>query len=296
MEIRTKIISVSAFLTGTLYAVATTGSVEWLRIGLMGVAVLAVDMATTGFNSFYDFWSGVDRRETNRELDKVLVHQSVAPGLALIVSLVLYTLALVLGAVLSLIVGPLVALIGAACLAVGFLYNGGPHPISRTPLGELFAGGFLGWVLVSLSIYVHNGTVSASGFLVGVPSMFLVGSILTVNNTCDLEGDRASGRRTLSILLGRGGGEALVYVFGLFGFVSAVFLGYATALPGTIKFTASAAMVLSLPVYRHMHRRGYSHATKGASMQSISIVFILYSLSVIVPLAVAAFRAVAGKV
>jgi 1,4-dihydroxy-2-naphthoate polyprenyltransferase len=294
VEVRTKIISLSAFLSGTLYAISVSGTVEWIRVVLMALAVLAVDMATTGFNTFYDYWSGVDRRETNREIDKVLVHQNVAPGLALIVSLALYTVALVLGLVLSIIVGPVVALTGAICLVVGFLYNGGPRPISGTPFGELFAGGFLGWVLVSLSIYVHNSSVAPSDLLLGVPSLFLVGSILTVNNTCDIHGDTASGRRTLSILLGRYCGEALIYGLGLLGFISASLLRFATSVPAVTSFTVPAAMVLSFPVYLRMHRRGFSHATKSASMQSVSLVFVLYSLSIIVPLAVAAVRASAG--
>lgn len=286
VEIRTKIVSVSAFTIGTLYAVRVSGSVSWTRIALMSAAVLAVDMATTGFNSFFDYWSGVDRLDTNREADKVLVHQNVPPGLALIVSLTLAMIAIVLGLVLTVIVGPLVAVIGVVCMAVGFLYNGGPLPLSRTPFGELFAGGFLGWTLVSLSVYVHNGTIGITDLYLGLPSLFLVGSILTVNNTCDIDGDTIAGRRTLSILLGRRAGEFLVYLQGVIAFIGVAILGRVGVLPPTATVTVPIAFVLSLPIYIRMHRRGFSHTTKGASMQSISLVFVLFTVSIVVPLAI----------
>ncbi|MFW5796520.1 MAG: prenyltransferase [Alkalispirochaeta sp.] len=187
VEIRTKIISVSAFLLGALYGIYRFGTVDILVLVTMGAAVLAVDMATTGFNSFFDYFHGVDHRKLNREEDKVLVHEGVPAGTALIVSLILYLAAAVLGVILAFIATPWVIPIGAVSMLVGYLYTGGPRPISRTPLGELFAGGFLGWLLVSLTIFVlAPEEITGRDLLVGIPSFLFVASILTVNNTCDI--------------------------------------------------------------------------------------------------------------
>jgi len=289
VEIRTKIISVSAFLLGVLYVIHRFGTAEPLVLVTMGAAVLAVDMATTGFNSFFDYFHGVDHRGLNREKDKVLVHQGVPAGTALIVSLILYLVAAVLGVVLALIATPWVIPIGAVSMLVGYLYTGGPFPISRTPLGELFAGGFLGWLLVSLTIFVLAPEgITPRDLLVGVPSFLFVASILTVNNTCDIDGDTRSGRRTLSILLGRRGGELFVYLQGVATFATAAALAVTGVLPRHVLFGIVPAAVLSVPVYLGMHRRGYSHETKGPSMGAISRIFLLYSLGMIVPLAIGA--------
>jgi 1,4-dihydroxy-2-naphthoate octaprenyltransferase len=142
VEIRTKVISVSGFAVGATYTVYRYGPVDPVVFAITLAAVLAVDMATTGFNTFFDFYSGVDRRGVNRETDKVLVHQNVAAGPALLISLGLYAIAAGLGIVLAVIATPLVVPIGAISMLIGFLYNAGPLPLSRTPLGELFAGGF----------------------------------------------------------------------------------------------------------------------------------------------------------
>jgi 1,4-dihydroxy-2-naphthoate polyprenyltransferase len=310
VEIRTKLISISGFGIGAVYSWYRSGSLDPVVFLVMLGGVLAVDMATTGFNTFFDFFHGVDRRDLNRESDKVLVHQGVPAGTALLVSLVLYALAVVLGIVLALITTPWVIPIGALSMAIGFLYNAGPLPLSRTPLGELFAGGFLGWVLVTLTVFVFRqgagavaagahvagaagaGAMAPQDLLAGIPSMLMVASILTVNNTCDIDGDRKAGRKTLSILLGRRAGEVLVYLLGGGTFVLTGLYGYTGILPRTILFGTIPAALLSIPVYVGMHRRGYSHETKGPSMGAVSKVFLLFTLGYVLP---TVYSALAGR-
>lgn len=287
VELRTKVVSLSAYLIGTLYAVYRSGTFYPWRGVIMLLAVLAVDMGTTGFNSFFDYYRGVDRRETNRERDKVLIHQGVPPGVAFLVSLALFALAVPLGLVLTFMVGVEIAIIGSFSMAVGYLYTGGPLPISRTPLGELAAGGFLGALLVLLSYYVQQESLTVEALLVALPSMLIVASILTVNNTCDIEGDTRAGRKTLSILLGRAISPWLVYLLGLAAFALTIANGVTGNLPRLTVPIAAVATALALLEYRRMHRRGYAHGTKGPSMGSISKVFLLYTISVVAPLIVA---------
>ncbi|MEX2442393.1 MAG: prenyltransferase [Alkalispirochaeta sp.] len=285
VEIRTKIVSLSGFGIGTAYAWYRYGELDTQILAVYLAAVLAVDMATTGFNTFFDFYSGVDRRGTNREADKVLVHQGVAAGPALLVSLALYTVAVILGLILACISTPWVIPIGAASMLVGFLYNAGPLPISRTPVGDLFAGGFLGWVLVVLSVFVMTPKqMESRDLLVGIPSFLMVASILTVNNTCDITGDAAAGRNTLSILVGRRWGERIVYMLGAAAAATVLLFATVGLFPRITIVTTLIATVLSVAPYRKMHRQGFSHDTKGPSMGMISNIFLLYSLGLVVPL------------
>jgi 1,4-dihydroxy-2-naphthoate octaprenyltransferase len=284
VEIRTKIVSLSGFLIGTSYALYHLNAADPLIIALMFVAVLLVDMGTTAFNTFFDFESGVDTKQFNAEGDKVLVHRGVAPGHALLISAGMFLAAAVLGIVLAFMVGVELLLVGAASMAVGFFYNGGPHPISRTPLGELVAGGFLGWVLVVLCYYVQTGTVTAEAALVGLPSLLLVASILTVNNTCDIEGDAAAGRKTLSILLGERKSRVVVYALGAGAYIVAGLLVAQGIVPVVTAAFLVLSLILMLREHRAMHRRGFSHETKGANMGSISRIFVSYSLAMLVGL------------
>ena len=284
VEIRTKIISLSALSIGTLFAAYHARRLSPQLVLLMLGATLCVDMGTTGFNSYFDFKSGVDNRQYNRERDKVLLHRGIGPDIALLISLGLFGTAVVLGLVIGYLVGWEIIFVGAGCMAVGFLYNGGPCPLSRTPLGELFAGGFLGFVLVTLSYYVQTQSLDTAALLLGLPSLLLVASILTVNNTCDLDGDRAAGRLTLSMILGRRGGESAVYLLGAAGYGVALLLVALGYLPRFALLPLAAAAVMSVREYRRMHTRGYSHQTKGPSMGSISTVFVLYTAAMVASL------------
>ena len=46
--------------------------------------------------------------------------------------------------------------IGLVCMAVGYLYTGGPFPISWTPFGELFSGVFMGMFIRMVHPYINN--------------------------------------------------------------------------------------------------------------------------------------------
>jgi 1,4-dihydroxy-2-naphthoate octaprenyltransferase len=279
VELRTKVVGLSSFLLGTLFAVHADGSFSLADFVLMLIATLCVDMGTTAFNSFFDANRGVDNRRFNLEDDKVIVHGGVAPGIALIISVVLFFGAAVFGLILALRTSLWLIPVGGVSLAVGYLYNAGPLPISRTPFGELFAGGFLGSVLFLVSYFVQAGEVSSDAALASLPSLLFVASILTVNNTCDIEGDRAAGRTTLSILLGVKLAEIAVYVLGFASFVALSVLSLAGPLPALGLFFILPAAVFVLVLYRGMHQRGYSHSTKGPQMNAVVRAFGFYTLS-----------------
>ncbi len=284
VEIRTKIISVSTFSLATLYSVFISGAFQPLLFVLMLAAILCVDMGTTAFNSFYDFVRGVDNRKFNVESDKVLVHEGLPARSALRVSLVLFAAAVVLGLVISSLTTWEVAVAGALSMLVGYLYNGSRYPISRTPFGELAAGGFLGSVLFLITVYVLTGSFNVWAVLASVPSTLLIGSVLTVNNTCDVEGDTAAGRKTLSILLGRSRGELVIYVLGSIAYTVVALLSLMRIFPLLTVIPVLVAAGFSLREYRQMHGRGYSHRTKGPSMGAISRVVIQYTFAVCVGL------------
>ena len=277
IELRTKLVSLATFLAAFAWVWVSRKTINLPLAALFFATVLALDMGTTAFNSFFDFWRGTDDADWNRERDKVLVHDRVAPGWALLAGLGCYAAAAFLGLFLAVLSTPWVLLFGVLGMIVGFAYTGGPWPISRSPLGEVFAGGFLGGVLFGLVCFVLGGGLRYQDLLLCFPSAFLVASILTVNNTCDLRGDLATGRRTLSGLLGPRLSSFLILAEG----------GLAWGTLGYFTFSDRAGqvwvwgvgVVLSLWIYRGMLKRGFSHATKGPSMRSILSVLTLFTLT-----------------
>ncbi len=278
VELRTKVVSLSTFTIASLMARKEAGSLDPGRLALCLAAVLCVDMGTTAFNSFFDWWRGVDHADTNRESDKVILSQNVPALAAFLVAAALYAIAVVLGLFLASAAGFWLIPAGAICLAVGFLYNGGPLPISRTPFGELASGSFLGSALFLVVFRSQTGSWNVHALLASLPGSLMISSILAVNNACDIEGDRASGRRTLAVLAGRRAAARIAYLLGAAGFAATALLSLLGPLPRLGLAAAALSAALSLPVYLRMARRGFSHSSKGGSMASIVRIFSVWSL------------------
>lgn len=278
VEIRTKIISMGTFLTGSLFALATAQSWSWPRFLVMLLAVLFVDMGTTGFNSYFDFINGTDRAQYNLEKDKVLVHEGVSPSLALLISVTLFILAAILGLLLAHWTSYWLIPIGGVSMMVGFLYTGGPYPISRTPFGELFAGGFLGSLLFVLSYYVQTLTFKWSAIVVSLPLLLLIGEILMVNNSCDRIADEIAGRRTLAILLGEQKSVIASRSILLGALLIQLLLPLLGLIPMVTLFFTIGGALLALPIWVKMEKRGFSLETKGISMGGISKIYLIHCL------------------
>lgn len=264
----------TTFLCGSVYALYDTGLWSWTTFIMMGLAVLFVDMGTTGFNSYYDYISGTDNQIYNLERDKVLVHENVPPNTALAISLTLFALAGILGLVLASRTSWWLIVAGGACMVVGYTYTGGPFPISRTPFGEVFAGGFLGTVLFTLSYFVLTKTVNIGAVAASIPLTLLIAKILSVNNTCDRIADEIAGRKTMVILLGADKAKFLLMGELAAAYACACLLIFLNILPWHTGPLLVIAAVFSVRKFQAMLRRGFSLETKGPSMNDVSQLFL----------------------
>ena len=104
--------------------------------------------------------------------------------------------------------GWVVVAIGLASIAAGVAYTAGPAPLAYNGLGEIFVFLFFGVVAVCGTYYVEARTLPPDAVLAAIPVGALAAAILVVNNVRDLEGDRAAGKRTMAVTLGRRGARA----------------------------------------------------------------------------------------
>ncbi len=134
-----------------------------------------------------------------------------------------FALAAAGGVHLAVIAGWPVLVIGAACLLAAVGYTGGPFPYGYRALGEVAVFVFFGLAGTVGSRFVHDGTAPAAAWLLAIPVGMLVTAILVANNVRDLDTDRAAGKRTLAVLLGRQGGRRLFggLVWGAFAVLAA---------------------------------------------------------------------------
>lgn len=280
VEIRTKVVSVSTLLLATLFARSNGHSIPAGLLFLLAAASLLLDMGTTAANSLMDYLRGVDRVGVNRERDKVLVLGGMDPTDALIVIVILFFLTTLLGLILAVLTSLRLIPMGIACVMIGIAYSVGPLPLSSTPVGELFAGGTLGSGLFLITCIVLTGDLGSDALLASLPSTLFIASILTANNTCDIEGDRAAGRRTLSIIIGRRAGSILVYLLGTGALVLAVVLAWIEVLPSPVGYASAGAAPVLFVIYFSIERTGFSHETKSRIMGRVSLGFILFTAAI----------------
>jgi 1,4-dihydroxy-2-naphthoate octaprenyltransferase len=281
VEIRTKLVSVTTLAVALLYVWWRAGFPRVAPLVLMWAATLAVDMGTTAFNNYFDYVHGTDRYRDVNEPDKVVARGHVGPSFAFWSAFWCFCAAVVLGFFTALSSTLWIIPIGVVCMLAGFCYTGGPLPISRTPVGELFAGGFLGMVLFGIANRVWGVAFDGSVLLAGVPSSLWIAAILMVNNTCDIEGDREAGRKTLAIRLGPGAGELFVILYGLSGFAFGILASIIGVFPRAHLATLPVALLAVIPFWHAMHRDGYTHATKGRNMQRILKILLLSSIGML---------------
>lgn len=156
--------------------------------------------------------------------------------------------ATIAGIALTIIAGWVVLVLGVSSIVAMLGYVGGPAPYGYHGLGELFVFVFFGLVATVGSRYVHDMTAPLAAWLAAIPVGMLVTAILVANNYRDIDTDRATGKRTLAVLMGRSRTRALFAVLILGAFVATVVFSLAGSLPITTLFTAFLLPLAAIPI------------------------------------------------
>lgn len=157
-------------------------------------------------------------------------------------------IATIAGIALTIIAGWVVILLGVSSVVAMLGYVGGPAPYGYHGLGEVFVFVFFGLVATVGSRYVHDMSAPIAAWLAAIPVGMLVTAILVANNYRDIDTDRASGKRTLAVLIGRDRTRNLFAVLVLGAFAVTVVFALAGSLPVTTLFTAFLLPLAGVPI------------------------------------------------
>ncbi|PTJ23370.1 1,4-dihydroxy-2-naphthoate polyprenyltransferase [Staphylococcus simulans] len=193
------------------------GSEDHLKFSLflaMLLACLLIQAATNMFNEYYDFKKGLDDH-TSVGIGGAIVRNGMSPKLVMNLAIAFYVIAALIGLFIASQSSYWLIPIGILCMAVGYLYTGGPFPISWTPFGELFSGVFMGLIIILIAFFIQTDNLQGYAVWISVPIIITIGLINMANNIRDRVKDKASGRKTLPILLGKANSirfMALMYI------------------------------------------------------------------------------------
>ncbi|MCX7669936.1 MAG: 1,4-dihydroxy-2-naphthoate polyprenyltransferase, partial [Anaerolineae bacterium] len=200
---RTLPASIAPVIVGAAVA-AYEGAFQLPAVLAALLAALFIQIGSNFANDLGDYYRGADRvgrvgptRVTSAGL---LTPRQVQMGMA-----VVFGVAALCGLYLIALGGWPILVVGVLAILAALAYTLGPAPFGYYGLGDLAVFIFFGLVAVVGTAYVQTQRLTPLALVAAVPMGCLITNILVVNNLRDIETDRAAGKRTLAVLLGRQG-------------------------------------------------------------------------------------------
>jgi len=200
---RTLPASVAPVIVGTALAVHAAAFKPLAALAAL-FAALMIQVGSNFANDLGDFRRGTDEQGRVGPT-RVTTAGLLTPGQVKAGMFVVFGLAALAGIYLIFLGGWPILVIGVLSILAAIAYTIGPAPFGYYGLGDLGTFVFFGLIAVVGTYYVQAHDVTPAAWLGGVAMGCLVTTILVVNNIRDADTDRAAGKRTLAVLLGRRG-------------------------------------------------------------------------------------------
>ena len=247
------------------------GNIHWGLFAAVLVGAIAINAAFDMSNDYFDHRSGTDA--ANRNLtpfsggSRTIQDGVLKPRTVILMSLTFYVIGIGIGLYLAATRGWPILALGGIGVFFAFFHNAPPFNLyKRFPgAGELAVGIGCGPITVLGAYYVQAQRFSWGAFWISVPVAFLITALLYINEFHDVEADRAVGKKTLPVALGRKRA-----VWGYATLVAASYVAIlaavgASALPLTLLFG-----LLSLPLAFRAVRGAFRHHSNTPKLIPVS--------------------------
>jgi 1,4-dihydroxy-2-naphthoate octaprenyltransferase len=204
------ITSAMPVLIGTAWAGSAFHRFDGLLLALALVITVLAHAAANVYNDVGDDVIGADAENTDRIYPYTGGSRFIQTGLLsrgqmMRLALGLAAAAMVLGALLAVLRGPGVILLGVTGLALGLLYSLPGAQLSARGIGEAAVAVSFGALPVLGAVWLQAGTIDWGAALLCVPVSAWASAILIINEVPDIEADRRVRKRTLVVRWGAGG-------------------------------------------------------------------------------------------
>lgn len=200
---RTLPAAVVPVLVGTACAVGERpGGLVWWRAAAALVVALALQVATNYANDYSDGKRGTDDPGQRVGPPRLVGWGLASPTAVKRAAMLSFAIAGLAGLTLAVAVGPQLIVVGAASMAAGWFYTGGPRPYGYAGFGEVFVFAFFGVVATAGSSYVQLESLTGLSLGASLPVGLLATALLVVNNLRDIPGDTKVDKLTLAVRLG----------------------------------------------------------------------------------------------
>src|SRR5215471_10690452 len=181
--------TVSPILVGTAVA-AYEGTFHLATFLVTLLSCLFLQIAANYFNEYFDYRYGLDHSGSLGASTVIFRHEMTA-NQVLAGGIGCFVIAAVLGLILIFLVGPAIILFGLAGMAIAYFYSAKPFQFAIRGLGDVLVYIAMGFLMTWGAYYVQIPRWSWLAFAASVPVGFLVVAILNMNNTRDIQDDKA---------------------------------------------------------------------------------------------------------
>jgi 1,4-dihydroxy-2-naphthoate octaprenyltransferase len=250
-RLRTLPLAVTPVLIGTGAAMLVLDSLRWVVALFCLIVAVSLQIGVNFANDYSDGIRGTDDHRVGPA--RLTGARKAKPRTVLIVAGAFFAIAAVAG--LAIVIRTeqwwLLA-VGAACLVAAWFYTGGKRPYGYYGLGELFVFVFFGLVATLGTTWVQALALPQEAWFGAVAAGLFACAVLLANNLRDIDQDRAAGKRTLTVLIGRRATQVLftVLVLAPFGISSWIAVFYPIAWLTLLALLAALPAVLIVWTYR----------------------------------------------
>jgi 1,4-dihydroxy-2-naphthoate polyprenyltransferase len=231
-----------------LAAAAAHGPLAWGWLALTVLGIFCIEVAKNASGEVFDFDSGTDAAVAPGDRSpfsggkRVLVDDLLTRRQTWWVAAAAYALGSLVGLTIALAREPRVVWLGLAGIACAWFYHAPPLKLSYRGFGELAVAACYGPLIAAGAYLVQRGHLALDVVLPALPLGFAIAAFLWINEFPDYSADRAAGKRTMVVRLGRARASrafallvvvtfAGVALLPLFGLPATVLLGFAGLVP-----------------------------------------------------------------
>lgn len=209
VEFKAKTASVLPFFIGICFSLYNFHKLHLGLVLLFFVAMFIFNMAVDILDNYNDYHHATEIHDY-REKTNIIGREKIDLKLVFNLMVGMIVVSALIGIGLTFVVGWPFLLMGLFCYGVGIFYSSGPKPLSSLPLGEIFSGLTMGFMITCLCVYLNafevfqwNFRTLSEIFLISLPNTLWIANLMLANNICDLEEDEKNERFTLVYYLGK---------------------------------------------------------------------------------------------
>ena len=228
--------TVIPIVLGSIAAWRQIDNFIWGRFWLTVVGGALIHIGTNLANDYFDHLSGCDKMNSVPTPfsggSRVIQEGLISPRKILSAALASFCLGIIIGLYLNYFSkGNVILILGIVGVFLGFFYTAKPFQIGYGSFGELAAGVGFGPLLVLGAYYVQAQTLSLEALLLSIPVGILIALVLFINEFPDCISDRAVGKKTLVVILGKRKSAILYYILLILAYLSILYLILTKILP-----------------------------------------------------------------